>query len=91
MKKMLTKTYEILFKPYSEKVLGYVARFDYSKHTGEYIVINSNLPETSKVVVQSKLQEYSVTFPNHKFILLQDDFQIYKTENLNLSEMSEQL
>ena len=91
MKEMLTKTTEILQKQYSEKVLGYIARFDFSKHTGEYIVINSNLPETLKVVVQSKLREYSVTFPNDKFILLQGDFQIYKTENLNLSEMSEQL
>lgn len=91
MKEMLTKTTETLFKPYSENVLGYIARFDFSKHTGEYIVINSNLTESLKAVVQSKLQEYSDFFPNHKFILLQDDLQIYKTENLNLSEMSEQL
>ena len=91
MKEMLTKTHNILFKQYSQNVLGYIARFDYSKHTEEYIVINSNLDEAFKEVVQSKLHEYSVTFPNHKFILLQDDFQIFKTENLNLSEMSEQL
>lgn len=91
MKKTLTKTYETLFKPYSENVLGYIARFDYSKHTGEYIVINSNLPETLKEVVQNKLQEYSDFYPEERFILLQGDFQIYKTKNLNLSEMSEQL
>lgn len=91
MKEMLTKTTETLLKPYSENVLGYIARFDYSKHTGEYIVINSNLDEALKGVVQSKLKEYSVNYPNDKFILLQGDFQIYKTENLNLSEMSEQL
>ena len=91
MKEMLTKTTETLLKPYSQNVLGYIARFDFSKHTGEYIVINSNLPETLKGVVQEKLQEYSVTFPKDKFILLQGDFQIYKTENLNLSEMSEHL
>lgn len=91
MKEMLTKTTETLLKPYSENVLGYIARFDYSKHTGEYIVINSNLPEAVKEVVQSKLKEYSDIYPKDRFILLQGDFQIYKTENLNLSEMSEQL
>ena len=91
MKEILTKTHNILFKPYSENVLGYIARFDFSKHTGEYIVINSNLTESLKVVVQSKLQEYSDIYPEERFILLQGDFQIYKTENLNLSEMSEQL
>lgn len=91
MKEMLKKTCEILLKPYSENVLGYIARFDYSKHMSEYIVINSNLTEPLKGVVQSKLNEYSVIFPNDKFILLHDDFQIHKTENLNLSEMSEQL
>lgn len=91
MKEMLTKTTETLMKPYSENVLGYIARFDFSKHTGEYIVINSNLTESLKVVVQSKLKEYSVIYPKDRFILLQGDFQIFKTENLQLTEMSEQL
>lgn len=89
MKEMLKKTCEILFKPYSENVLGYIARFDYSKHISEYIIINSNLTEALKGVVQTKLQELSVIHPEDRFILLQDDFQIYKTENLQLTEMSE--
>ena len=91
MKEMLTTTNETLFKPYSENVLGYIARFDFSKHASNCIVINSNLPEALQEVVQTKLQEHSDTFPKDKFILLHGDFQIYKTENLNLSEMSEQL
>lgn len=89
MKEMLTKTTETLFKPYSENVLGYIARFDFSKHIQNYIVINSNLPEPSKEVVQSKLSELSENNPKDRFILLQADFQIYKTENLKLIEMSE--
>lgn len=89
MKEMLTKTHEIILKPYSENVLGYIARFDFSKHRSEHLVINSNLPEPSKEVVQSKLSELSENNPKDRFILLQADFQIFKTENLKLPEMSE--
>lgn len=86
MKEMLQKTHEILFKPYSQDVIGYIARII---NCGNYIVVNSNLPKEESEKAQAKLLELETSFPQDRFILLQGNGQIYKSENLQLAEMGE--
>ncbi len=75
------KTVEILHKPYSKGVMGYILRLaDYI-----YIVINSRLSKKEAEKTESTLKELSDNHP-HKLILLKGDGNIYKTDNLEFLE-----
>ena len=76
------KTFEILYKPYSTDVLGYILRMaDYI-----YIVINSRLSKGETERTESRLQDIASEHPPSKLILLQGDGNIYKTDNLEFLE-----
>lgn len=79
---MKSKTFEILYKPYSKAVMGYILRIaDYI-----YIVINSRLPKQEAEDTEKKLKELSTDFPQHKLVLLQGNGDIYKTDDLDILE-----
>ena len=79
---MKSKTFEILYKPYSKDVMGYILRIsDYI-----YIVINSRLSNLKAKKVQETLNELTTSHPPSKLILLKGDGEIYKTDNLDILE-----
>lgn len=79
---MKSKTIEILYKPYSTDVMGYILRIsDYI-----YLVINSRLSTKESEKVKTTLNELADSHPPSKLILLQGDGNIYKTDNLDFLE-----
>ena len=78
------KTHEILFKSYSEDILGYSAIIE---GCGHYIVINSIYKDKSNKIC-SDLMELSIS-NFQKFILLQKNGNVYKTDDLNFLEKSD--
>lgn len=81
--KTAEKTHEILFKPYSTDILGYTATFD----CGRFYIINSKYQDKANEVY-SELMELSKT-NFQKFILLQKNGNVYKTDDLNFLEKSD--
>lgn len=76
--------HNILFKPYSEDILGYKAIID---DCGHFIIINSYLSQADADKACSKLIELSTDYPLEKFILLQANGIIQTAKNINLQEM----
>lgn len=74
-------TFELLYKPYSMDVQGYILRVA----DLIYIVINSHLPKMEAENTENTLKELSANHP-HKLILLKGDGNIYKTDNLDTLE-----
>ena len=76
------KTFEILHKPYSKDVMGYILRIaDFI-----YIVINNCLSKNEAAATEEKLKELAASEEPSKLILLQGDGNIYKTDNLEFLE-----
>lgn len=79
---MKSKTFEILYKPYSTDVMGYILRIaDYI-----YLVINSRLSVREAEKVERTLKEIAEAHPPSKLILLHGDGNIQKTDNLEFLE-----
>ena len=79
---MKSKTLEILYKPYSTDVMGYILRIaDYI-----YLVINKRLSSQEAASAAEKLKELVDSHPPSKLILLKGDGEIYKTDNLEFLE-----
>lgn len=76
------KIYEVLFKPYSEDVRGYIVRIADFIH----IVINSHLSKPEAEATQATLEAAAEKHPQHSFILLHSNGRIEKTENLDFLE-----
>lgn len=76
---------EVLYKPYSPDIRGYVVRIADFVH----IVINSTLSKPDAEDTQAKLESAAEKHPNHNFVLLHGNGQIYKSDNFKLPEMSE--
>ena len=79
--KVSEKIYEVLFKPYSEDVRGYIIRIADFMH----IVINSRLPEPDAEATQATLEAAANDYPHHCFILLQGNGRLYKSEDFDIS------
>ena len=78
---MKSKTFEILYKPYSKDVMGYILRIaDYI-----YLVINSRLSKPEAERVSSALEELADAYPN-KLVLLKGNGDVHKTDNLEFLE-----
>ena len=75
------KTIEVLYKPYSMDIQGYILRIA----DLIYIVINNRLSNNESESAKNTLNELSECHP-HKFILLKGDGSIYKTDNLDILE-----
>lgn len=75
------KTFEILHKPYSKEVLGYILRIA----DLIYVVINSRISKEEAEKTENALRKLSTNYP-HKLILLKGDGEIYKTDNLDILE-----
>lgn len=77
-----TKTVEILRKPYSKEVMGYILRIaDYI-----YIVINKQLSKIETDDVEKTLVKMIDSHPPSRLIVLKGDGEIYKTDNLEFLE-----
>ena len=75
-------TLEILYKPYSADIKGYILRIaDFI-----YVVINSRLSKHEAAETESTLKELSTQYPHNKLILLQGNGNVYKTDNLDFLE-----
>lgn len=74
-------TFELLYKPYSMDIQGYILRIA----DLVYIVINSRLSKAEAEKSENTLRELSSEHP-HKLILLKGDGYIYKTDNLDILE-----
>ena len=79
---MRSKTFEVLFKPYSKEVTGYILRI----YDLGYIVINKCLSEKEAKCAEETLKEIADSNPPSKLILLRGDGHIYKTDNLEFLE-----
>lgn len=79
---MKSKTFEILYKPYSTDVMGYILRIaDYI-----YLVINSRLSKKEADRVEGMLKELADSHPQPKLVLLKGNGEVYKTDNLEFLE-----
>ena len=79
---MKSKTFEILYKPYSTDVMGYILRIaDYI-----YLVINSRLSVSETEKVERTLKEIVDSHPPSKLVLLKGNGEIQKTDNLEFLE-----
>lgn len=77
-----SKTLEILHKPYSNDVMGYILRIaDFI-----YIVINKCLPKADADMAEAKLRELADSQPPSKLVLLKGNGEVYKTDNLEFLE-----
>ena len=77
-----TKTVEILRKPYSKGVVGYILRIaDFL-----YIVINSCLSKREAEKAESALKELSTSNPHNKLTVLKSNGEVCKTDDLNFLE-----
>lgn len=74
-------TFELLHKPYSMDVKGYILRMA----DLIYIVINSRLSRNESESTENTLKELSTNNP-HMLILIKGDGEVYKTDNLNILE-----
>lgn len=74
-------TFELLYKPYSMDVKGYILRIA----DLIYVVINSRISKEEAEKSEQTLKELSTSYP-HKLILLKGDGEIYKTDNLDILE-----
>ena len=74
------KIYEVLFKPYSEDVRGYIVRIADLMH----IVINSRLSKPDAEDTQASLEAAAENHPHHCFILLQGNGRLYKSEDFDI-------
>lgn len=75
-----SKTFEILYKPYSKDVMGYILRIaDLT-----YIVINSNLSKADADETQATLIQAYASAPEGSFILLQGNGRLQKTEDFDI-------
>lgn len=79
--KLKKTTFELLYKPYSMDVKGYILRIA----DLIYVVINSRLSKKEAEATENKLKELSKSNP-HKLILLKGDGYTYKTDNLDILE-----
>ena len=75
-------TLEILYKPYSMDVNGYVLRIA----DLIYLVINSRLTRQESEETHRALKELSTSNPQYKLVLLKGDGEVYKTDNLDFLE-----
>lgn len=75
------KTLEVLYKPYSADIRGYILRI----RDLIYIVINSHLSNKEAEETKKTLKELSAEHP-HNLILLYGSGEVYKTDNLNFLE-----
>lgn len=76
------KTFEILYKPYSNKVMGYILRIA----DLIYVVINSRLSKEEAGKTEEALKELSEQHPHNKLVLLQGNGKVYRTDNLEFLE-----
>ena len=76
------KIYEVLFKPYSEDIRGYIVRIA----DLIYLVINSNLSKADAEEAQDKLTAAYASAPEGSFILLHGDGRLQKTEDFDFLE-----
>lgn len=74
------KIYEVLFKPYSEDIRGYIVRIA----DLIYLVINSNLSKADAEEAQDTLTEAYASAPEGSFILLQGNGRLQKTEDFDI-------
>lgn len=74
------KIYEVLFKPYSEDVRGYIVRIADFIH----IVINSRLSKPDAEATQATLKAAAEKHPQHSFILLHGNGRIQKSEDFDI-------
>lgn len=79
---MKSKTFEILYKPYSNEVMGYILRM----RDFVYIVINSKLSKKEAERTKEVLKDIEESHPPSKLILLKGDGEICKTDNLEFLE-----
>ena len=77
-----SKIIEVLYKPYSPDVQGYIVRIT----DLIYIVINSNLSTPDAEDTQAKLEAAAEKYPNHNFVLLHGNGQLQKSDNLEFLE-----
>lgn len=80
---MTVNIHEILYKKYSEAVQGYTL---ITPEGNRYFVINSVLPKADAEKAYSVLVEASASALGSRFILLQGNGQLYKSDNLQLTE-----
>lgn len=78
---MKSKTFEILYKPYSADVKGYILRL-----ADIYLVVNSRLTADEAKRIHVTLHELVESSPLCKLILLKGDGEVYKTDNLDFLE-----
>ena len=77
-----SKTIEILYKPYSTDVMGYILRIA----DLIYIVINKCLAKNEAAKAEAKLKELADSHPPSKLVLLKGNGEVYKTDNLEFLE-----
>ena len=79
---MKSKTFEILYKPYSTDVMGYILRMaDYI-----YLVINKRLSKVEANKAEETLKELATAHPPSKLVLLKGNGEVLKTDNLEFLE-----
>ena len=75
------KTLEVLHKPYSADIRGYILRI----RDLIYIVINSRLSNQEAENTENTLKELSAEYP-HNLIVLKGSGEVCKTDNLDFLE-----
>ena len=83
---MKVKNHKIMYKSYSNDIIGYHAIFD---DLGHFIVLNSNLSHENVEKSCSELLSLSAKYPQEKFILLKSDGSIQTYDYFKSKEMSD--
>lgn len=75
-----SKIIEVLYKPYSTDVRGYIVRIA----DLIYIVINSRLSKPDAEDTQATLEAAAEKHPHHSFILLHGNGRLQKSEDFDI-------
>lgn len=77
-----SNTFEILYKPYSRDVMGYILRIA----DCIYLVVNKQLSKIEADNVEETLVKMIDSHPPSRLIVLKGDGSIQKTDNLDILE-----
>lgn len=80
--KIKSQILEVLYKPYSPDIKGYIVRIA----DLIYLVINSNLSQADADEAQATLTQAYASAPEGSFILLHGDGRLEKTEDFDILE-----
>ena len=81
VKSLRERNSNVVFKPYSDDVIGYIYSDTATGNVKHYYVLNSNLSKEEAIKAYYKLKELSTKYVCYGFILIQKDWKVYVEPN----------